>query len=51
MREATGATTTMKMALAFTILFAAFLAIAITYNRAFKLKNEALSILVSKLEK
>lgn len=45
MREATGTTTTMKMALAFTILFAAFLAIAITYNKAFKLKNETLSIL------
>lgn len=45
MREATGTTTTMKMALAFTILFAAFLAIAITYNKAFKLKNESLSIL------
>ncbi len=35
----------MKMALAFTILFAAFLAIAITYNKAFKLKNESLTIL------
>ena len=45
MREATGTTTTMKMALAFTILFSAFLAIAITYNKAFKLKNETLSIL------
>ena len=45
MREATGTTTSMKMAFAFTILFAAFLAIAITYNKAFKLKNEALSIL------
>lgn len=45
MREASGTTTTMKMALAFTILFSAFLAIAITYNKAFKIKNESLSIL------
>lgn len=45
MREATGTTTTMKMALAFTLLFSAFLAIAITYNKAFKLKNETLTIL------
>ena len=45
MRQATGTTTTMKMALAFTLLFAAFLAIAITYNKAFKLKNETLTIL------
>lgn len=45
MREASGATTTLKMGLAFTILFAAFLALAITYNKAFKIKNETLSIL------
>ncbi len=45
MREASGTTTTMKMALAFTILFSAFLAIAITYNKAFKIKNESLTIL------
>lgn len=45
MREATGTITTFKMGLAFTFLFAAFLAIAITYNKAFKVKNETLSIL------
>lgn len=34
-----------KYILLFTFLFAAFLALAITYNRVFKLKNETISIL------
>ena len=34
-----------KYILLFTFLFAAFLALAITYNRVFKLKNESVSII------
>ena len=34
-----------KYILLFTFLFAAFLALAITYNKAYKLKNETVSIL------
>ena len=34
-----------KYILLFTFLFAAFLALAITYNRVFKLKNETISII------
>lgn len=45
MRQAVGTTTILKMVLAFTLLFSAFLAVAIVYNKAYKLKNEALSIL------
>lgn len=36
---------TFKYILLFTFLFAAFLALAITYNRVFKLKNETMSII------
>ena len=35
---------TFKYILIFTFLFAAFLALAITYNRVYKLKNESISI-------
>lgn len=35
---------TFKYILLFTFLFAAFLALAITYNRVYKLKNESISI-------
>lgn len=45
MRESIGTTTTLKMALAFTILFSGFLAVAISYNKVFKMKNEVMSIL------
>lgn len=45
MRQAVGTTTILKIVLAFTLLFSAFLAVAIVYNKAYKLKNEALSII------
>lgn len=45
MKQSTTTTTMFKAILAFTILFAAFLAVAITYNRVYKLKNETISIL------
>ena len=45
MRQSVGATTTFKAALIFTLIFAGFLSLAITYNRAFKLKNESLDII------
>lgn len=45
MRESIGASTTFKAALIFTLIFAGFLSLAITYNRAFKLKNESLAII------
>jgi len=45
MKQAVGTTTVFKLVLAFTLLFSAFLAVAITYNKAYKLKNETISIL------
>ena len=44
MKQATTTSTMFKAILAFTILFAAFLAIAIVYNKAYKMKNEIISI-------
>jgi len=34
MKQAVGTTTVFKLVLAFTLLFSAFLAVAITYNKA-----------------
>ena len=45
MRQSVGTTTLFQIVLAFTLLFSAFLAVAITYNKVFKLKNETLSII------
>lgn len=45
MRESIGTATLFKIVLIFTLIFAAFLTLTITYNRVFKLKNESLSIL------
>ncbi len=45
MREAIGTQTIFKAILIFTFLFAGFIAVAITYNKAYKLKNETLAIL------
>ncbi len=45
MRQTVGTTTLFKIVLAFTFLFAAFLAVAVTYNRVFKLKNEMIGII------
>lgn len=38
-------TTTFKAILVITFLFAAFLALAITYNKAYKMKNQTISII------
>ena len=45
MRQATGTTTLFQIVIGFTLLFAAFLSVAITYNRVFRLKNETLGII------
>lgn len=45
MKQTMTTTTLFKAILAFTILFAGFLAVAINYNRVYKLKNETISIL------
>ena len=45
MRQAVSTSTIFKAILAFTFLFSGFLAIAIVYNKAYKMKNEAISIL------
>lgn len=45
MKQAVATTTMFKAILAFTILFSGFLAVAITYNRVYKLKNETISII------
>ena len=45
MREAIGAQTIFKTILIFTFLFAGFIAVAITYNKAYRLKNEVINIL------
>jgi len=44
MKSTVTTTQTFKYILLFTFLFAAFLALAITYNRVYKLKNESISI-------
>ena len=45
MRQSVGTTTLFQIVLAFTLLFSAFLAVAITYNKVFKLKNETIAII------
>lgn len=45
MKGAVETTETFKYIILFTFLFAAFLTLAITYNKAFRLKNETLTIL------
>lgn len=45
LRTSIGLTTLFKSLFAFTLLFTAFLTLAIVYNKAFKLKNEVISIL------
>lgn len=45
MKSSVTATETFKYVLIFTFLFSAFLALAITYNKVFKLKNETLKII------
>ncbi len=45
MKGSISTTTIFKIILVFTMIFAGFLAIAITYNKAYKQKNEVVSIL------
>ncbi len=45
MREATGTLNTFRIAIVFTLLFAVFITLAISYNKVIKLKNESLSII------
>lgn len=45
MRQTVGNTFIIKLVIIFTLLFSAFLALAITYNKIFKMKNEVLSII------
>lgn len=45
MREATGALNTFRIAIIFTLLFAVFISLAISYNKVIKIKNESLSII------
>ena len=45
MREAIGSETIFKAVILFTLIFAAFITVAITYNKAYKMKNEAMFIL------
>ena len=44
MKSSVTTSETFKYILVFTFLFAAFLALAITYNRVYKLKNESISV-------
>lgn len=44
MRQTVGNTFIIKLVIIFTLLFSAFLALAITYNKIFKMKNEVVSI-------
>ncbi|MBE6156174.1 MAG: hypothetical protein E7161_00295 [Firmicutes bacterium] len=44
MKQAVATTSIFKVVLVFTLLFSAFLAVAITYNRVYKLKNETIAI-------
>ena len=45
MRETIGNTFIIKLVIVFTLLFSAFLALAISYNKVFRMKNEVLSII------
>ena len=45
MRESIGTQTIFKAVLIFTFLFSGFIAVAITYNKAYKIKNEVINIL------
>ncbi len=45
MREGTSLTTLIGVLVAFTLIFAAFVCLAIVYNKAYRLKNESISIL------
>lgn len=45
MRQTVGNTFIFKLVIIFTFLFACFLALTITYNKAFKIKNEMLSVI------
>ncbi len=45
MRESTGTLNTFRIVIVFTLLFASFITLAITYNKVIKLKNESLSII------
>lgn len=45
MKQAITTSTIFKAILAFTILFAAFLSVAIIYNKVYKLKNQTISII------
>lgn len=44
MKQSVTTSTTFKIVLVFTILFAGFLSLAIVYNKVYKLKNETVSI-------
>ena len=46
MREAVGGTWIMQIAIVFIILFAGYLAMSVNYSKAFKVKNEVVSIIV-----
>lgn len=45
MREAIGGTWLMGLVLTFVVLFSAFIAVAINYTRAFRVKNEIINII------
>lgn len=45
MKQAIGTTSLFKIILVFTFLFAAFLSVAINYNKVYRMKNEALYII------
>lgn len=45
MKESVATSTILKIILAFTLLFSGFLAVAITYNRVYRQKNEVVSII------
>ena len=45
MREATGTLNTFRIVIIFTLFFACFITLAITYNKIIKLKNESISII------
>lgn len=45
MREAVGGTWLFQIAIVFILLFAGYLALSVNYSRAFKVKNEILSII------
>lgn len=45
MREGISLTTLFKALIAFTVIFAAFVSLAVVYNKAYRLKNETLTIL------